>query len=63
LEAIEMAEDREKFRDLLDRIGQPYAPSWIIEGETDEERDRAAHEALTKMRSRRCWRSSPARSG
>ena len=27
LEAIEMAEDRERFRDLLDRIGQPYAPS------------------------------------
>ena len=27
LEAIEMAEDREAFRDLLDRIGQPYAPS------------------------------------
>ena len=27
LEAIEMAEDRELFRDLLDRIGQPYAPS------------------------------------
>ena len=49
LEAIEMAEDREKFRDLLDRIGQPYAPSWIIEGETDEERDGAAHEALGKI--------------
>ena len=27
LEAIRMAEDREAFRDLLDRIGQPYAPS------------------------------------
>ncbi len=27
LEAIHMAEDREAFRDLLDRIGQPYAPS------------------------------------
>ncbi len=26
LEAIRMAEDREAFRDLLDRIGQPYAP-------------------------------------
>ena len=26
LEAIQMAEDREAFRDLLDRIGQPYAP-------------------------------------
>ena len=30
LEAIEMAEDREQFRDLLDRIGQPYAPSAIV---------------------------------
>src|SRR5258706_8720588 len=30
--AIEMAEDRERFRDLLDRIGQPYAPSRIPEG-------------------------------
>ena len=27
-----MAEDREAFRDLLDRIGQPYAPSAIVEG-------------------------------
>ena len=27
IEAIEMAEDRERFRDLLDSIGQPYAPS------------------------------------
>ena len=33
LEAIEMAEDRELFRDLLDRIGQPYAPSSIVEGD------------------------------
>jgi len=49
LEAIEMAEDRELFRDLLDRIGQPYAPSWIVEGETEEARDAAAHEALTKI--------------
>ncbi len=31
LEAIHMAEDREAFRDLLDRIDQPYAPSWIVE--------------------------------
>ncbi len=30
LEAIHMAEDREAFRDLLDRIDQPYAPSWIV---------------------------------
>jgi carbamoyl-phosphate synthase large subunit len=35
LEAIRMAEDREAFRDLLDRIGQPYAPSWIVEGDAD----------------------------
>ena len=32
LEAIRMAEDREAFRDLLDRIGQPYAPSSIVRG-------------------------------
>ncbi|MEX1173168.1 MAG: carbamoyl-phosphate synthase large subunit [Chloroflexota bacterium] len=31
LEAIHMAEDREAFRDLLDRLGQPYAPSYIVE--------------------------------
>ncbi len=37
LEAIEMAEDRELFRGLLDRIGQPYAPSFIVEG---DDRDR-----------------------
>ena len=35
LRAIEMAEDREQFRDLLDRLGQPYAPSAIVEGATD----------------------------
>jgi len=33
LEAIHMAEDREAFRDLLDRLGQPYAPSWIVEND------------------------------
>ena len=49
LEAIEMAEDRELFRDLLDRIGQPYAPSHIVEGETEAERDAAAHAALAKI--------------
>jgi carbamoyl-phosphate synthase large subunit len=37
LEAIRMAEDREAFRDLLDRIGQPYAPSWIVESAEDVE--------------------------
>ena len=31
-----MAEDREAFRDLLDRIGQPYAPQRIVEGATRE---------------------------
>jgi carbamoyl-phosphate synthase large subunit len=35
LEAIRMAEDREAFRDLLDRIHQPYAPSWIVENTED----------------------------
>ncbi|HEX6869419.1 MAG TPA: hypothetical protein VF119_11470, partial [Candidatus Limnocylindrales bacterium] len=37
LEAIRMAEDREAFRDLLDRIAQPYAPSWIVEKPEDVE--------------------------
>ena len=46
IEAIEMAEDRERFRDLLDSIGQPYAPSVIVEGETDEERVAAAQRAF-----------------
>jgi carbamoyl-phosphate synthase large subunit len=49
LEAIEMAEDRELFRDLLDRIGQPYAPSCIVEGETDEAREQATREALAEI--------------
>jgi len=40
LEAIRMAEDREAFRDLLDRIGQPYAPSHIVEGATQTARRR-----------------------
>ena len=46
LEAIRMAEDREAFRDLLDRIGQPYAPSSIVEGTTPETRERSTREAL-----------------
>ena len=46
LEAIRMAEDREAFRDLLDRIAQPYAPSFIVEGATDAEREASANEAL-----------------
>ncbi|MFO1539273.1 MAG: carbamoyl-phosphate synthase large subunit [Chloroflexota bacterium] len=47
--AIEMAEDREAFRDLLDRIGQPYAPSVIVEGATEEERRRVADLALREI--------------
>jgi carbamoyl-phosphate synthase large subunit len=46
LEAIRMAEDREAFRDLLDRMEQPYAPSAIVEGATPEARERSANEAL-----------------
>ena len=49
LEAIEMAEDRELFRDLLDRIGQPYAPSCIVEGDTVEAREHATREALKEI--------------
>ena len=49
IEAIEMAEDREAFRDLLDRIGQPYAPSVIVEGETEAERRRMADLALAEI--------------
>ncbi|MBA2314687.1 MAG: carbamoyl-phosphate synthase large subunit, partial [Chloroflexi bacterium] len=37
LEAIRMAEDRELFRDLLDRIGQPYAPSHVVAGASPSE--------------------------
>jgi carbamoyl-phosphate synthase large subunit len=49
LEAIEMAEDRERFRDLLDRIGQPYAPSAIVDGASTAERDAAASRALEEI--------------
>ncbi len=49
LEAIHMAEDREAFRDLLDRIGQPYAPSWIVEGPDEDARHAAAEEALRQI--------------
>jgi len=49
LRAIEMAEDREAFRDLLDRIGQPYAPSAIVEGATDADRIAAADLALATI--------------
>src|SRR5262249_43092370 len=46
IEAIEMAEEREDFPHLRDRIGQPYAPSFIVEGESDAERASATDEAL-----------------
>jgi carbamoyl-phosphate synthase large subunit len=49
LEAIRMAEDREAFRDLLDRIGQPYAPSFIVEGASQAVRDGSADEALATI--------------
>ncbi|HEY8846537.1 MAG TPA: carbamoyl-phosphate synthase large subunit, partial [Candidatus Limnocylindrales bacterium] len=49
LEAIRMAEDRELFRDLLDRMGQPYAPSFIVEGTTAEARQSSADEALARI--------------
>ena len=49
LEAIRMAEDREAFRDLLDRIGQPYAPSFIVEGVNQAARDASADEALATI--------------
>ncbi|MFI5254834.1 MAG: carbamoyl-phosphate synthase large subunit, partial [Candidatus Limnocylindrales bacterium] len=46
LEASEMAEDRARFRELLDRIGQPYPPSEIVEGATLAERLAATERAL-----------------
>ncbi len=46
IEAIEMAEDRERFRDLLDSIGQPYAASVIVEGATEAERAAASERAF-----------------
>ncbi len=46
LDAIRMAEDREAFRDLLDRLGQPYAPSAIVEGPDEAARRASAEEAL-----------------
>src|SRR3954466_1947654 len=49
LRAIEMAEDREVFRDLLDSIGQPYAPSFIVEGRSPEERRTSADAALAEI--------------
>ena len=49
LEAIEMAEDRQAFRALLDRIDQPYPPSVIVEGETPRERQERARTALAQI--------------
>ncbi len=49
LEAIEMAEDRERFRQLLDDIGQPYPPSVIVEGATPAERQERARAALEEI--------------
>jgi len=49
LAAIEMAEDREQFRDLLDRLGQPYPASEIVGGATDAERTAAAARAFERV--------------
>jgi len=49
LEAIEMAEDRQAFRALLDRIGQPYPPSVIVEGAAPKERQENARAALAEI--------------
>ena len=49
LGAIEMAEDREKFRALLDRLEQPYAPSAIVEGATPAERAASSDRALAQI--------------
>ncbi|MDP9482135.1 MAG: carbamoyl-phosphate synthase large subunit, partial [Chloroflexota bacterium] len=44
-----MAEDRELFRDLLGRLGQPYAPSAIVEGPTPAARQASADAALAEI--------------
>ncbi len=49
LRAIEMAEDRQAFRSLLDRLGQPYAPSFVVEGPTPTARSAAADAALATI--------------
>jgi carbamoyl-phosphate synthase large subunit len=46
LAAIEMAEDRQRFRELLERIGQPFPASEIVEGASPAERQAAAARAL-----------------
>ena len=49
LAAIEMAEDRQAFRALLDRIGQPYPPSVIVDGATPRERQERTRAALDEI--------------
>ncbi|HUR16448.1 MAG TPA: carbamoyl-phosphate synthase large subunit [Candidatus Limnocylindrales bacterium] len=49
LAAIEMAEDRQAFRALLDRIDQPYPPSVIVEGATPLERQQRALLAMEQV--------------
>ncbi len=49
LAAIEMAEDRQAFRALLERIGQPYPPSVIVEGATPRERQERTRSALAEI--------------
>ena len=49
LAAIEMAEDRHRFRELLERIGQPFPASEIVEGDSPAERQSAATRALESV--------------
>ncbi len=49
LDAIEMAEDRERFRGLLERIGQPFPPSEIVQGTTEQERRASREFALARI--------------
>ncbi|CAN5778819.1 carbamoyl-phosphate synthase large subunit [soil metagenome] len=49
LAAIEMAEDRQRFRELLQRIGQPYPPSEIVAGDTPAEREQATEAAFQRL--------------
>ena len=49
LAAIKMAEDRELFREMCDRIGQPTAPSAMVQGSNDDERMQAATAALAQI--------------
>ncbi len=45
LKSIRMAEDREEFRALMNRIGEPVPESWIIEG-VEQLHDLASREGL-----------------